>query len=255
MEVEHPGCPVEIVCVNAGDKFPDVYVQRLFNMLGRSFSRPFRLTCFSDRKRDVSNEILQVDISGMGITGPFNKLVLYNREVFPYDEALFMDVTLVIKDDIAPLVGFAKCLNKDLVAIRDWRRPVMNSCVQWITKSDTLNQVWEVYKSGRYPEFRTKGDQFFTYSTLFTLDLLGRIGYFPDGAIQSYKVLREANRESLQIFKELWAQTKVVKFHGTPRPHEIVDPWLRFWKVTAHYPRYARKDWAFLVKEVREMWQ
>ena len=39
--------PVEIVTVNVGDKFPDVYVRRLRSMLGRNFSRPFSFTCFN----------------------------------------------------------------------------------------------------------------------------------------------------------------------------------------------------------------
>ncbi len=246
--------PVEIVCVNAGDKFPDVYVQRLHNMLGRKFSLPFRLTCFTDRRRDVSSEIVQVDISAFSARGPFNKVLLYNPEVLPYDEALFMDITLVIKEEISGFVQYAKSLGKDVVAIRDWRRPVMNSCVQWVTRNDTLRQVWDVYDSDRYPEFRTKGDQFFTYRTLQALGLEDEIGYFPDGEIQSYKVLREANRESKEAFEKLWARTKIIKFHGVPRQHEIISPWLQFWNVTVRYPQFALKDWGFLAKEVREWW-
>jgi hypothetical protein len=112
-----------------------------------------------------------------------------------------------------------------------------------------------VYRSDKYPEFRTKGDQFFTYSTLQALGLEDRIGYFPDGEIQSFKVLREAHRESRAKFEQLWAKTKVVKFHGLPRQHEVLNPWQRFWKVTVRYPQYAAKDWGFLVDELRELWR
>ena len=247
--------PVEIVCVNAGDKFPDVYVQRLHNMLGRNFDRPFRLSCFTDRQRDLSHEIVQIDIKPFGARGPFNKVLLYNQALFPYDEALFMDITLVIKEDLAHLVDHAESLDKDVVAIRDWRRPVLNSCVQWITKNETLKKVWEVFESGEHPEFRTKGDQFFTFSTLQALGLEHQIGYFPEGEIQSYKVLREAHRESEQKFAELWAKTKVIKFHGMPRQHEVIDPWKQFWNVTVRYPQYAVKDWNFLAKEIKEWWR
>src|SRR5690349_617658 len=246
---------VEIVCVNAGDKFPDLYVQRLYNMLGRKFSLPFRLTCFTDRKRDVSKEIIQIDIKQFSARGPFNKVILYNPEAMPYDEALFMDITLVIKEELSGYIAYAKALDKDLVAIRDWRRPVMNSCFQWITKNDTLRAVWDVYVSDNYPEFRTKGDQFFTYSTLQALGLEHEIGYFPDGEIQSYKVLREAHRESESKFQELWAKTKVIKFHGMPRQHEVIKPIQHFWTTTIRYPQFAIKDWNFLTKEIREWWR
>jgi hypothetical protein len=246
---------VEIVCVNAGDKFPDYYVERLYNMLCRKFSRPFRLTCFTDRGRDVNDDIVQVDIAPFSAKGPFNKVLLYNPDVMPYDEALFMDITLVIKEELSGYVDYAKSLDKDLVAIRDWRRPVMNSCFQWITKNDTLRAVWDVYDSDKYPEFRTKGDQFFTYSTLQALGLEHEIGYFPDGEIQSYKVLREAHRESDAKFQELWAKTKVIKFHGMPRQHDIVSPWLQFWNVAVRHPQYVLKDWNFLKKEIEAWWR
>lgn len=247
--------PLEIVCVNAGDKFPDVYVQRLFNMLGRKFSRPFHLTCFTDRKRDVTSEVTQIDIGQWDARGPFNKIILYNADEMPYDEMFFMDITLVIKDDITHLVDHAKALDVDLVAIHDWKRPVMNSCFQWITKNDTTRAIWDVFNSDHYPEFRTKGDQFFTYSTIQKLGLEHRLGYFPDGQIQSFKVLRSANRESRAKFEELYKIARVIKFHGIPRAHEILNPWLRFWNVTVRYPHHAVKDWNFLAKEIRECWQ
>ncbi len=246
---------VEIVCVNAGDKFPDLYVQRLYNMLGRKFSLPFRLTCFTDRKRDVTSEVEQIDINAFAAKGPFNKVLLYNQDVMPYNEALFMDITLVIKEELSGYVAYAKGLNKDLVAIRDWRRPVMNSCFQWITKNETLKAVWDVYDSDQYPEFRTKGDQFFTYSTIQALGLEDKLGYFPDGEIQSYKVLREANRESKEKFQGLWAKTKVIKFHGMPRQHEVINPLMQLWVTTLRYPQYAFKDYAFLVKEIKAWWR
>lgn len=246
---------VEIVCVNAGEKFPDFYVQRLFNMLGRNFSRPFQLTCLTDRKRDLSSEIVQFDISSVAGKGWFNKLLMYNPEVFPYDEALYMDITLVIKEDLTYLVDYAKSLNKDMTAIRDWRRPVMNSCVQWVAKNHTLKTIWDVYASDKYPSFRTRGDQEFIYSVMEELGLLDKIGYFPDGHIQSYKVLREAHRESGEKFEKLWRETKVIKFHGVPRQIDILEPWNQFTNVTLRYPHHALKDWNFLKKEIQEWWR
>jgi len=247
--------PVEIVSVNVGDKFPDVYVQRLHSMLGRNFSRPFSFTCFTDRKRDVSSEICQIDIRHWNERGFFNKMVLYNDEEMPYDAALYLDITMVIKDDIAHLVDHAKSLGKDLVAVLDWKRPVMNSCVQWITKNDTTRAIWDLYTSDQYPEFRTRGDQEFTFDTLKALGLEGRLGYFPDGEIQSYKILRSANRASAAEARRLLEASKIVKFHGVPRQHEVIDPWLRITKVTMRYPHYAHRDWNFLVKEIKEWWQ
>ncbi|MCH7945841.1 MAG: hypothetical protein IIC73_07495 [Armatimonadetes bacterium] len=247
--------PVEIVSVNVGGKFPDVYVQRLYSMLGRNFGRPFRFTCFTDRKRNLSSEICQIDIGHWNERGFFNKMVLYNDEEMPYDAALYLDITMVIKDDITHLVDYAASLDADLVVIRDWKYPAMNSCVQWITKNDTMRAVWDVYTSGHFPEFRTRGDQEFTFDALKALGLENRLGYFPDGEVQSYKVLRSANRNSAAEARRLLEASKIVKFHGTPRQHEVIHPWLRISKVAMKYPHYAAKDWNFLVREIREWWQ
>lgn len=247
--------PIEIVCVNAGDKFPDVYVQRLYNMLGRKFNRPFNLTCYTDRKRDLSAEITQMDISKWEESGFFNKMVLYNTDETPFDEMLFMDITLLIKDDISHLVDHAKSLDADLVAIHDWKHPVMNSCVQWITKNDTTQALWELYRTDKHPEFRTRGDQEFTFDALKVLGLEHRLGYFPRGEIQSYKVLRAANRRSPEEARKLLEASKVIKFHGVPRMHEVLNPLKRIRKVTFRYPHHATKDWNYLVKEIREWWQ
>lgn len=246
---------VEIVCVNAGDKFPDYYVQRLYHMIERNFNRPFRLSCFTDRKRNISSEIEQIDISQHGETGFFNKMLLYNTKETPYDEMFFMDISLVIIDDITHLVDHAKKLDSDLVAIIDWKRPVMNSCVQWIKKNDTTDAIWDFYKSDKNPEFRTRGDQEFTFDALKTMRLEDRLGYFPEDEIQSYKILRSANRRSVEEAKDLLKRAKIIKFHGVPRATEILDPWQRFLKVSLRYPQHAFKDWNFLVEEIREWWQ
>ncbi|HXH62495.1 MAG TPA: hypothetical protein VNI20_14210 [Fimbriimonadaceae bacterium] len=245
----------EIVCVNVGPQFPDYYVQRLFHMLERNFHEPFRLTCFTDRLRDLCGEIRQIDVRERALEGPFNKLLLYDQEVMPYDAALFMDVTLMIVGDVTHLASYAQRVNADLVAVPDWRRPVMNSSVQWITKNETLCEVWKAYDQGKHPEFCTKGDQYFTYSALCKMGLKDRIGYFPEGEIQSFKVLREAHRRSIGQFEDLWEVARIVKFHGTPRPHEVLDPWTRFYKVTLRYPQYAAHDWKFLLREIREHWR
>ena len=131
----------------------------------------------------------------------------------------------------------------------------MNSCVQWITQNDTTKAIWEHFLSGENPEFRVKGDQFFTYSTIQHLDLEHRLGYFPDNQIQSYKVLRSAHRRSQEEFEELYKLAKIVKFHGIPRATDILDTWRQIQKVSLRYPRYMFKDWNFLVEDIRKYWK
>ena len=247
--------PVEIVCVNAGDKFPDVYVQRLYNMLGRNLTVPFRLTCFTDRRRDLSREIEQIDIGARGERGFFNKMLLYDSENFPAKECFYLDITLVIIRDITHLVDFARSTGSDLVCVRDWKRPVLNTCVQWIRHGETTRALWEFYKSGARPEYRTRGDQEFVFDALFDLGLSHAPAYFPSGEIQSFKVLRDANRESKAGFAELWSKASIVKFHGSPRQTDILDPWRRIFAVTMRYPHHALTDWPFLVDEVKTLWK
>ena len=58
-----PSGELNLVCLMAGDGLSDDYVTRLHNMLSRHASRPFKLTCLTDRKRDLPAGVDSFDIS------------------------------------------------------------------------------------------------------------------------------------------------------------------------------------------------
>ena len=48
---------VNIICMKWGDKFPAEYVNRLYGMVERSLSLPFRFVCFTENSNDIRDEV------------------------------------------------------------------------------------------------------------------------------------------------------------------------------------------------------
>jgi hypothetical protein len=48
---------VNIICMKWGDKFPSEYVNRLYAMVSRNLSIPFRFVCFTEDGSGIRNEV------------------------------------------------------------------------------------------------------------------------------------------------------------------------------------------------------
>ena len=48
---------VNIICMKWGDKFPAEYVNRLYGMVARNLSIPFRFVCFTENNDGIRDEV------------------------------------------------------------------------------------------------------------------------------------------------------------------------------------------------------
>ena len=46
-----------IICMKWGDKFPAIYVNRLYGMIDRNITIPFNLYCFTDNGIGIRDEV------------------------------------------------------------------------------------------------------------------------------------------------------------------------------------------------------
>ena len=58
---------VNIVCMKWGDKFPATYVNKLYAMVSRNLTLPFRFVCFTDDSKDIRSEVEIKDIPGLNL--------------------------------------------------------------------------------------------------------------------------------------------------------------------------------------------
>ena len=245
--------PVNVVCINCGDKHPDIYVDRMYTMTKRRLSSPFTFTCFTDRPRPLLPEIIQHDCSGWNLPGWYNKIKLFDSATAPHETMLFMDISMVLKDSLDPFVAFAQ--GKDLVAMRDWHYDCFGSCTMWIRKSELTDTIWNEYKLGKKYPVAVHGDQDYIDAILRDKGLEDKVDYYPQLWFASYKNLMNIHRSDPVEAHRLLDAAKIVKFHGYPRPHMLLNPWLNLWHVSRRFPLSAIPDFGYLRNEVREWWQ
>jgi hypothetical protein len=243
-----------------GEPYPDIYVTRLHSMLERNLHTPFVLHCITDRKRNFPAAVQTIDCSkwtemrrdGMRLTT--NKIRLLDPELFPFDEFLYLDVTLVIQSSMADLVEFAMASPKDLIIVKDWNYNCYNSCVMRIRRSEALGKVHQLFVEGKKFKFRNPGDQDFIHSAVCELGLQDRVEYFKPDHVVSWRNLRDINRKNPQAAYDAIAKGTIVKFFGRPKMHQLLDPVYCWTKIRLRRFRTGHRDSTFWKKELRKHW-
>ena len=247
--------PLRVVCVSTGDSYGPEYLTRFVSMLARHLHEPYRVVCVTDRPWALPLGIEGIDASGWGLDGWFNKLRLFDRATLGEEAFLYLDLTLVIKEDLAPSLAYARAAPEPVVGVRDWNYDSLNTCCLWIRPGETSQKVWDAYRDGVRFDTGRKTDQDHANAVLRPQE--GALGFFPEGMIVSYKRLRKLNRREAQEAARQLAGATVLKFHGEPKPHQVVDGWgslVSSLKGGWRRPSKVLKDRSFLVKEVRRWW-
>jgi hypothetical protein len=244
----------EVVCVLTGDRLPDTYVQKLHSMLVRTSPKPITLHVLTDRKRNLNPEIVQHDIGEYKLQGWFNKLLLFNPELKLPETFLYLDVTLIVKGDPEGLIEQAERSGKELVLLRDWHYDSYNTCAMRIRRGSLTEGIWNAHAAGEEHKGRLKTDQDYVTAYIRSKGLEDSVGLFPKEMIQSYKRLLKLNRTDPEEARARAENCTILKFHGSPRPHEVLGH--SYWiKRALKYPRHARTDHRFLAKEIGVWWR
>lgn len=93
-----------VVCMKWGDKYGPEYVNRLFNMVARNTTLPFKFVCFTDDAKGLLPEIdarplPQMDLPPDKERG-WRKLSLFRKDVGLEGRVLFLDLDTVIVGNI-----------------------------------------------------------------------------------------------------------------------------------------------------------
>lgn len=239
--VERESRFINVFCVITGNKYSLDYVRRLRNMVNKNLTIPHKFICLTDRANYYAG---QEDVEGIEfrpafITMPDSwcKLSLFHYWLNDYGykgKALYFDLDVVIVDNIDKLVANDKIdkievrkvennqgIFKDVEfekatfsIIKDWTRPTYNSSMMiWeIGDYNYLHNRFRAYDI-RKVDGRNRGDQ-----DLIT-ELLNEKGInvhtFSPKEVKSYKCNN--------LHRGFVKPTKIVVFHGKPKPHEFKD--------------------------------
>jgi len=253
--------PVRFVCVATGDLYglADRYVARLHAMLAARCPVPFTLACITDRPREIPAAIRQIDCRGWhelrrdGMRPTTIKLGLFNPAYVPDREFFYLDLTLVIRQGLGPLLAAAAARPEPLVILRDWCYDSYNSSVMRI-RGGELEVVYRDFAAGVSHPQRVAGDQDFLHATIRSRGLERLVATFPPGLVASFKMAARAARRDRAASRAAIERAVIVKFHGAPKVHEVRSPWNRLVKYGLGYLPFGAWGLPFSLADLGRSW-
>ncbi len=227
---------VNIICMKWGAKYGPEYVNRLYSMVARNLSIPFRFICLTDNSAGISDqvEIFPIPSIGINLNGPergWNKLVTFRKELYDIQgQALFLDLDLIIVSAIDELFE----LSGSVIIIKDWlkRDGTGNSSVYRFNVGEHSQVLTGFQADFEGVKRKFRNEQEYLSAALLTQ---GALSYWPEAWCRSFK------RHCMHYLpKSLWSApsipqgAKIIVFHGHPHPDEAIagktGKWYRFAK-------------------------
>lgn len=227
------------VCMNWGTKYGADYVNRLYSMVARHTTEPFRFLCFTDCRDGIRSEVEcfecpEVDIPGRKRNAGWRKLSLWASEIPGLTgTALFLDLDIVITGPLDEF--FTWHPNADFCVIHNWTHPDRR-----IGNTSVFR-----FAVGSHPEIldrllKDHAEILATYSnsqTFVSACLEQTMEFWPDEWCVSFK-RHCVPRGIARWFRQptFPGGARVVAFSGRPNPHEAAQgiwpaPWYkRFYK-------------------------
>lgn len=219
----------QIICVKWGQKFGPEYVNRLYGMLQRHVTGPFRLVCLTDKAEGLRREVDAYPLPELGCEHPqrsmgkWRKLVLWGGDLPKLTglngPVLFIDLDSVI---VANIDGyFSQGHPDDVILARNWAKPL-----QRLGQTSVFR-----FPAGRNPQilehFRADpqgvADRCRFEQHYITEAVPGGIKFWPEAWTRHFR-LHCLPPFPLRYFMpaKLPAGAKIVTFPGGPNPSDVV---------------------------------
>ena len=216
---------VNIICMKWGDKFPATYVNRLYGMVVRNLSLPFRFVCFTENGKDIRDEVEiqplpELDLPANAPERGWRKLTVFKEGFGGLNgKTLFLDLDVVIVGSLDDFFTFPG----DFLIAHDKKNP---------KKIEGNSSVFR-FEIGQYPEilsyFEAHAEQVkkeVRHEQAYLsreMHKLGKLEYWPDEWVPSFKY------RCCPSWIKSWFQApfipdgaKVILFHGLPNPPEAI---------------------------------
>ena len=208
-----------------GDKFPAEYVNRLYGMVSRNLSMPFRFVCFTENGEDIRNEVEiqplpELDLPANAPERGWRKLTVFKDNFGGLTgQTLFLDLDVVIVGDLDVFFTHPG----EFLIVHDKKRP---------TKIEGNSSVFR-FEIGKYPQilsyFEQNSEQVkqeVRHEQAYLsreIHKLGKLEYWPDQWVPSFKY------RCCPSWIKSWLQApfipngaKIIIFHGLPNPPEAI---------------------------------
>jgi hypothetical protein len=232
-----------ICCLKYGTRYSPDYVNVLHAASCKAMKSPFRFICFTDLSEGLHPGIEVYPIPDVGLSpaewyvgGIWPKLGIFDRQIYGLrGRALFIDLDMIILRD---LDDFFECTGPYIGVDGGpgWGRPSVHAapelCSALISFDlGSLGELADRFRADKVSimkEFRTE--------QAFTESFLDGISFWPKDWVISFKrCLRQPL--FLDLVKEPRrppVSAKVLAFHGTPRPIDLIGKGKLFWDAFPH---------------------
>lgn len=234
---------VDIACLIHGDVYPWEYVEKLYSMVTRHLTVPFRFHVFTEAHREVPSPMIKHELVDWPDISGRRKAWWYKMQMFNpthgIKQILYFDLDVVITGSLDWILG---CRREHFWALKDFKyiwRPawtgINSSVMYW--NVEAFAHIWTTFDHRNITALvrQYAGDQDFLSDTVD----LQRIRYFDTDMIKSWRwqVLDGGmDMKSRTVYHPnagavIDDKTRIIIFHGKPKPHEITDPRImEFWK-------------------------
>ena len=218
--------PKQIVCVKWGTKYGPDYVNRLYAMVKRNVTGPFRFVCLTDSREGIRPEVECFDLPELGCAHPvgtfgkWKKVVLWGKEVPGLTGvALFVDLDSVIVGSLDDYFTYGD--PGDVILARNWAVPLRKMGQTSVFR----------YPVGANPhileDFRANpqgiGERFQFEQHYMTHAVKGGIKFWPEAWTKHFRLhcLPEFPMRYF-IAARLPKDARIVTFPGGPNPDDAV---------------------------------
>ena len=221
-----------VVCLKHGKKYGSDYVNKLYNMTKRHSTVPFGFACITEDASELDPNIKIIPMPKQtSISGWWYKPWVFSNDLPLEGTILFLDLDIVVIKNIDQFWTYNPgkfCIIRDFnrSTVKDWNK--FNSSIFKFEKG-AYSFVWDNLVKDIAVVKRMHGDQDWILS-----QIKNNFIFWPDEWCQSYKWEVRSRNDIIRVgpkrkFKEIAnptidARTKILVFHGDPKPDEVLDP-------------------------------
>jgi len=215
-----------VICMKWGTKYGAEYVNRLYNMVNRHTTLPFKMVCLTDDSTGIDPAVQCLPIPPLALPegSPergWNKLSTFEPELYGLQgNALFLDIDIVIVDNMDCFFTH----EGDFLIIHDWKRPwrITGNSSVYRFKLGAFPQLMPYFRAN-FDEIRSKFRNEQAYLSWY-VQQQGKLSYWPADWCKSYKYhcLRPIPFAYWQppIKPE---KAKIIVFHGEINPPDAIN--------------------------------
>jgi len=227
---------IDCACVIHGDGYDWIYVDRLYNMLTRHFTKRIRLHVYTEQSRSVPDHMIKHVLNEWpGLSGRrrswWYKMQLFNANHYA-GQLLYLDLDTVVVNNLDWILNLD---TRYFWAIKDfqslWRpqfQGINSSLMYWNTVS--FAKIWDDFSCQDIAQIRKKynGDQDYLTDVLSPtkrkfIDNTRAVSWrwqALDGGMNFQKRTHKIPDKGT----EFGPKTSLLIFHGNPKPDQVQDP-------------------------------